>query len=78
MDKVFFKKEYDWVIEVLSSCKTLDQIKVSRNLFNRLVEKWEKTDISVDFSKIEGSYIKIESLILSKMRKKVSSLRSYS
>jgi len=74
MDKVFFKNEYDWVIEVLSSCKTLDQIKVSRNLFNRLIEKWKKTDISIDFSKIEVSYTKIEKVILSKTRKKVSSM----
>jgi hypothetical protein len=74
MDKVFFKNEYDWVVDVLSSCKTLDQIKVSRNLFDRLVEKWKKTDISVDFSKIEVSYTKIEKVILSKTRKKVSSM----
>jgi len=74
MDKVFFKNEYDWVVDVLSSCKTLDQIKVSRNLFNRLVEKWKKTDISVDFSKIEVSYTKIEKVILCKTRKKVSSM----
>lgn len=74
MDKVFFKSEYDWVVDVLSSCKTLDQIKVSRNLFNRLVEKWKKTDISVDFSKIEVSYTKIEKVILSKTRKKVNSM----
>ena len=73
MDKVFFKNEYDWVVNVLSSCKTLDQISVSRNLFNRLVEKWKKTDVSIDFSKIEMSYSKIEKVILSKMRKKVSS-----
>lgn len=73
MDKVFFKSEYDWVVDVLSSCKTLDQISVSRNLFNRLVEKWKKTDVSIDFSKIEMSYSKIEKVILSKMRKKVSS-----
>ena len=73
MDKVFFKNEYDWVIDVLSSCKTLDQISVSRTLFNRLVEKWKKTDISIDFSKIEMSYSKIEKVILSKIRKKVSS-----
>ena len=72
MDKVFFKSEYDWVVDVLSSCKTLDQIKVSRNLFNRLIEKWKKTDISIDFSKIEVSYTKIEKVILSKTRKKVS------
>lgn len=74
MDKVFFKNEYDWVVDVLSSCKTLDQIKVSRNLFNRLVEKWKKTDISVDFSKIEVSYTKIEKVILCKTRKKVGSM----
>lgn len=74
MDKVFFKSEYDWVVDVLSSCKTLDQIKVSRNLFNRLVEKWKKTDVSVDFSKIEVSYTKIEKVILSKTRKKVNSM----
>lgn len=73
MDKVFFKNEYDWVVNVLSSCKTLDQISVSRNLFNRLLEKWKKTDISIDFSKIEMSYSKIEKVILSKIRKKVSS-----
>ena len=74
MDKVFFKNEYDWVVDVLTSCKTLDQISVSRNLFNRLVEKWKKTDVSVDFSKIEVSYTKIEKVILSKTRKKVNSM----
>lgn len=74
MDKVFFKSEYDWVVDVLSSCKTLDQIKVSRNLFNRLVEKWKKSELSIDFSKIETSYSKIEKVILSKMKKKVSSM----
>ena len=74
MDKVLFKNEYDWVVDVLSSCRTLDQIKVSRNLFNRLIEKWKKTDISIDFSKIEVSYTKIEKVILSKTRKKVSSM----
>jgi hypothetical protein len=74
MNKVFFKKEYDWVVDVLTSCKTLDQISVSRNLFNRLVEKWKKTNVSVDFSKIETSYSKMEKVILSKMRKKVSSM----
>ena len=73
MDKVFFKNEYDWVVNVLTSCKTLDQISVSRNLFNRLLEKWKKTDVSIDFSKIEISYSKIEKVILSKIRKKVSS-----
>lgn len=73
MDKVFFKNEYDWVVDVLTSCKTLDQISVSRNLFNRLLEKWKKTDVSIDFSKIEMSYSKIEKVILSKIRKKVSS-----
>lgn len=73
MDKVFFKSEYDWVVDVLSSCKTLDQISVSRNLFNRLLEKWKKTDVSIDFSKIEMSYSKIEKVILGKIRKKVSS-----
>lgn len=74
MDKVFFKNEFNWVIDVLSSCKTLEQVQVSRNLFNRLIEKWKKTNVSVDFSRIENSYMKIESLILSKMKKKVNSL----
>lgn len=74
MDKVFFKSEYDWVVNVLTSCKTLDQIDVSRNLFNRLVEKWKKSELSIDFSKIETSYSKIEKVILSKMKKKVSSM----
>ncbi len=78
MDKVFFKNEYDEVVDVLSSCKTFDQIQVSRNLFNRLVEKWKKTDILIDFSKIESSYSRIEKVIIGKMRKKVSSLRSCS
>ena len=35
------------------------------------VEKWKKTDISVDFTKIEESYFKIERVILSKNKKKL-------
>jgi len=74
MDKVFYKSEYNWVVRVLLSSETLDQMSVSRNLFNRLVKKWEKTDVVIDFD----SFYKIERIVSLKIRKKTGSFDYHS
>lgn len=43
--------EYSWVINVLESCKTNDQIKTSENLFKLFLKKWE--DEISDIKKIQ-------------------------
>jgi hypothetical protein len=40
MVKTQFQVEFNWVIDVLTSCVTLDQISVADNLFNKLMVKW--------------------------------------
>ena len=70
MDKNLFKSEYNWVVKVLLSCETLDQMTVSRNLFMRLVRKWEKTNIVINYD----SFYKIERIVSLKIRKKTGSL----
>jgi len=40
MEKTQFQVEFNWVIDVLTSCVTLDQISVADNLFNKLMVKW--------------------------------------
>ena len=74
MDKVFYKSEYNWVVRVLLSSETLDQMSVSRNLFKRLVKKWEKTDVVIDFD----SFYKIERIVSLKIRKKTGSFDYHS
>lgn len=46
--------EYSWVLNVLDSCKTEEQIKTSENLFNLFLNKWEE-DIS-DIKKIDMTH----------------------
>ena len=40
MEKTQFQVEFNWVIDVLTSCVTLDQILVADNLFKKLMVKW--------------------------------------
>ena len=40
MEKTQFQVEYNWVLDVLTTCVTLDQIQVARNLYSKLMEKW--------------------------------------
>ena len=40
MEKTQFQVEYNWVLDVLTSCVTLDQIQVARNLYSKLMTKW--------------------------------------
>jgi len=40
MEKTQFQVEYNWVLDVLTSCVTLEQIQVARNLYSKLMVKW--------------------------------------
>ena len=40
MEKTQFQVEYNWVLDVLTSCVTLEQISVADNLFKKLMAKW--------------------------------------
>lgn len=60
MEKTQFQVEFNWVIDVLTSCVTLDQMQVARNLYSKLMVKWGTNlsetrhyTIGVLFNKIE-------------------------
>ena len=40
MNVIKFNKEFDWVISVLESCVTSEQILISRNVFDLLMTRW--------------------------------------
>ena len=38
-----YKRDLDWVLSVLDSCETLNQIEIAENCYEQLVEKWGKS-----------------------------------
>jgi hypothetical protein len=40
MEFLNVQNDYTWVVSVLESCLTEPQIEVSKNLFERFLEKW--------------------------------------
>ncbi len=40
MDIIKFEKEFNWVIKVLESCEKDEQVLISRNLFDILMNRW--------------------------------------
>jgi len=43
METLKIEGEYGWVIKVLESCETVDQIRVSQTVFETFIKKWDKT-----------------------------------
>lgn len=37
-----YKRDLDWVLSVLNSCETLNQVEIAENCYEQLVEKWGK------------------------------------
>lgn len=42
MDTLKIKKDFEWVIEVLKSCKKVSQIGTSTNLLENFLTKWSR------------------------------------
>ena len=38
-----YKRDLDWVLAVLDSCETLNQVEIAENCYDQLVEKWGKS-----------------------------------
>lgn len=38
-----YKRDLDWVLSVLDSCETLNQVEIAENCYDQLVEKWGKS-----------------------------------
>lgn len=45
-----FEKDLNWVLSVLKSCETLEQLQVAQNCHNQLLNKWNKSVTSDEFS----------------------------
>lgn len=41
MDFLDVKKDFDWTIKILNSCKTQNQVSTCDNLFDNFLKKWE-------------------------------------
>lgn len=35
-----FISEFEWVLDVLKTCQTIEQVNVASNLYNNFVNKW--------------------------------------
>ncbi len=61
MEKTQFQVEYNWVLDILTSCVTLEQIQVARNLYSMLMVKWG--------SKLDESRIYTRGVLFNKLEK---------
>ncbi len=69
MEKTQFQVELNWVLDVLTSCVTLEQISVSNNLYTRLMSKWGKTLTCHRIETISTLFHKIKRLQTYKIKK---------
>lgn len=33
--------EFEWILDVLKSCQTIDQVSVTNNLYTNFIKKWD-------------------------------------
>lgn len=64
MDFIKVQEEYSWVVSVLESCESENQVEVSKNLFKQYLIKWSheiseerKTRLSHIFGKLTTSKV---------------------
>ena len=38
-----YKRDFDWVLAVLDSCETLNQVEIAENCYKQLVDMWGKS-----------------------------------
>ena len=69
MDAKQFQVEFDWVLNVLNSCETLDQVQVTHNLYVRLLVKWSSGLNSPKIKALNILFVKLEKFQINKIKK---------
>jgi hypothetical protein len=69
MEKTQFQIEFNWVLDVLISCKTLDQVQVSNNLYAKLITKWLPNLSESRIKTISTLYNKVKKFQITKIKK---------
>ena len=72
MDFLNIEREYQWVLKVLNSCLTINQIKVADLLFKTYKQKWSYELSDIKLMTIELSYERQKSLRLDEIQKNLS------
>ena len=69
MEKTQFQVEFNWVLDVLTSCVTLEKIQVARNLHSKLMSKWSINISDSRHNTIGILFNKIEKFQINKIKK---------
>lgn len=69
MEKTQFQVEFNWVLDVLTSCVTLDQVQVAHNLYSKLISKWDSKLSDSRIYTIGVLFKKIEKFQINKIKK---------
>jgi hypothetical protein len=71
MEALKIEGEYGWVIKVLESCETVDQIRVSQTLFEIFINKWGKTLSLERKLRLQNNFDKLKWVQSRKIKKKL-------
>ena len=71
MEKTQFQVEFKWVLDVLTSCVTIEQIQVARNLYLKFMVKWCNNLSDSGINNVKVVYRRIEKLQINKIKKMV-------
>lgn len=76
MDAKQFQVEFDWVLNVLNSCETLDQVQVAHNLFVKLLVKWSSGLNKSKIKALNVLFVKLEKFQINKIKKSYSQINN--
>jgi hypothetical protein len=71
MNIISIETEYEWVLKILNSSKTMDHINVSDKLFESYVKKWLDELSDVKLMTINSIYGRKKSLKILEIQEKV-------
>jgi hypothetical protein len=71
MEALKIEGEYGWVIKVLESCETVDQIRVSQTVFEIFIKKWDKTLSLERKLRLQNNFDKLKWVQSRKIKKKL-------
>jgi hypothetical protein len=71
MESLKIEGEYGWVIKVLESCETVDQIRVSQTVFEIFINKWDKNISEERKFRLQNNFDKLKWVQSRKIKKKL-------
>jgi hypothetical protein len=71
MESLKIEGEYGWVIKVLESCETVDQIRVSQTVFEIFIKKWDKNISEERKFRLQNNFDKLKWVQSRKIKKKL-------